>query len=112
MAAPPWGTRLDDANCATSHLDAQVLLAYVLQVDRSWLFAHHANPLLVSHDMELYRVSLVSISMVAVALGALLVSWKRGKLREARRFWIPLAIIPFAILFLQFRLLSITSGAG
>jgi release factor glutamine methyltransferase len=33
--------RLDDANCTTSHLDAQVLLAHVLQVDRSWLFAHH-----------------------------------------------------------------------
>ena len=33
--------RLDDAGCAASHLDAQVILAYVLNVDRSWLFAHH-----------------------------------------------------------------------
>ncbi|MFN8494966.1 MAG: peptide chain release factor N(5)-glutamine methyltransferase [Caldilineaceae bacterium] len=33
--------RLDDVGCHTAHLDAQVILAYVLQVDRSWLFAHH-----------------------------------------------------------------------
>lgn len=33
--------RLDDVGCLTAHLDAQVILAYVLQVDRSWLFAHH-----------------------------------------------------------------------
>jgi release factor glutamine methyltransferase len=33
--------RLDDADCSTAYLDAQVILAYVLNVDRSWLFAHH-----------------------------------------------------------------------
>ncbi len=33
--------RLDDANCPTSHLDAQVILAHVLDVDRTWLFAHY-----------------------------------------------------------------------
>jgi release factor glutamine methyltransferase len=34
--------RLEDAGCEGAHLDAQVLLAYVLGVERSWLFAHHA----------------------------------------------------------------------
>ena len=33
--------RLDEVGILTSHLDAQVILAYVLNVDRSWLFAHH-----------------------------------------------------------------------
>ncbi|MBX3015272.1 MAG: peptide chain release factor N(5)-glutamine methyltransferase [Caldilineaceae bacterium] len=33
--------RLDEAGSPTASLDAQVILAYVLEVDRSWLFAHH-----------------------------------------------------------------------
>jgi release factor glutamine methyltransferase len=33
--------RLEDAGCDAAHLDAQVLLAHVLTVERSWLFAHH-----------------------------------------------------------------------
>jgi release factor glutamine methyltransferase len=33
--------RLEEAGCEIPHLDAQVLLAYVLGVDRTWLFAHH-----------------------------------------------------------------------
>ncbi len=33
--------RLDEAGCSTASLDAQVILAHVLGVDRSWLFAHH-----------------------------------------------------------------------
>jgi release factor glutamine methyltransferase len=33
--------RLEEAGCDIPHLDAQVLLAHVLGVDRTWLFAHH-----------------------------------------------------------------------
>ncbi|MEZ4861983.1 MAG: peptide chain release factor N(5)-glutamine methyltransferase [Caldilineaceae bacterium] len=33
--------RLDEAGCQSASLDAQVILAYVLGVERSWLFAHH-----------------------------------------------------------------------
>jgi release factor glutamine methyltransferase len=33
--------RLEDAGCDAAHLDAQVLLAHILTVERSWLFAHH-----------------------------------------------------------------------
>jgi release factor glutamine methyltransferase len=33
--------RLEDAGCDGAHLDAQVLLAHVLKVERSWLFAHY-----------------------------------------------------------------------
>lgn len=37
--------RLEDAGCDSPHLDAQVMLAYALGVDRSWLFAHHEHEL-------------------------------------------------------------------
>jgi len=33
--------RIDEAGSPTASLDAQVILAHVLGVDRSWLFAHH-----------------------------------------------------------------------
>ena len=101
-----------------------------LLIENSWLFARHADPLLVDHDIELRKVSIIAISMIAVALGGLLVCWGRGALighgfsravsepnkdaalaaegmqtaEEAmgHRWWIPLALIPLAILFLQF----------
>ncbi len=41
MAINAAKQRLDDAACLTAHLDAQVILAHVLGVDRTWLFAHH-----------------------------------------------------------------------
>lgn len=37
--------RLEEAGSATAHLDAQVILAHVLQVDRGWLFAHYDTKL-------------------------------------------------------------------
>ena len=37
--------RLEEAGCSTARLDAQVILAHVLGVGRSWLFAHHEVPL-------------------------------------------------------------------
>jgi hypothetical protein len=40
--------------------------------------------------------------MIAVALIGVLVSWLRGSLPAKRSWWIPLALTPVAILFLQF----------
>jgi hypothetical protein len=72
------------------------------RIENSWLFARHANPALADHDTVLLKVSILAASMIAVALIGLLVSWGRGKLSDARRWWIPLALIPLAVLFLQF----------
>jgi hypothetical protein len=72
------------------------------RIENSWLFAHHAEPSLALHDLELRRVSLLAIAMIAFALLGLLVSWQRGKLHDQRRWWIPLALIPVAVLLLQF----------
>jgi hypothetical protein len=71
------------------------------RIENSWLFARHADPLLELHDIELRRVSMIAVAMIAVALAGLLVSWRRKSLNAGRRWWIPLALIPPAILFLQ-----------
>jgi hypothetical protein len=72
------------------------------KIENSWLFAHHADPSLASHDLELRRVSFIAVTMIAIALIGLLVSWRRGQLAaRQRRWWIPLALIPVAVLLLQ-----------
>jgi len=71
------------------------------KIENSWLFARHADPALDLHDLELHRVSLIAVTMVAVALIGLLIAWKRGKLPASRSWWIPLAVMPLAILVLQ-----------
>jgi hypothetical protein len=75
------------------------------KIEGSWLFAHHAaNPDLEFHDVVLHTASVIAIVMIAVALCGLLVAWRRGRLPAERRRWIPLALIPIVILFLQFPL--------
>jgi hypothetical protein len=71
------------------------------RIENSWLFARHADPALAEHDTVLLKVSIIAASMIAVALIGLLVCWGRGKLPDARRWWIPLALIPLAVLLLQ-----------
>ena len=70
-------------------------------IENSWLFARHANPQLDLHDMELLRVSLIAVAMLSAALVGLFFTWRRGRLPASQSWWIPLALIPFAILFLQ-----------
>ncbi|HEY1159245.1 MAG TPA: hypothetical protein VGE83_01365 [Terracidiphilus sp.] len=72
-----------------------------LMIENSWLFARHADPLLQLHDLELMRVSLIAVTMIAVTLAGLLVAWRRQTLPPNRRWWIPLALIPAVILFLE-----------
>jgi hypothetical protein len=72
------------------------------QVENSWLFARHANPALELHDLELLKASAIATTMLAVAVSCMLVCWARHQLRGKTRWWIPLALIPLAVLFLQF----------
>ena len=75
--------------------------------ENNWLFARHANPDLAAHDAVLRQVSWIAVSMIAVAVASMLIAWRRRALPAekstgARRWWIPLAVIPVAVLFLLF----------
>jgi hypothetical protein len=77
-----------------------------LLIENSWLFARHADPALALHDLELWKISILAVTMIAVALGGALVSLWRVKLASvasprSRGWWIPLALIPVGVLFLQ-----------
>jgi hypothetical protein len=75
--------------------------------ENNWLFAHHANPLLALHDDILHQVSWIAISMIAVAVAGIAISWRRGTLPIAkttafRFWWVPLAAIPVVVFFMLF----------
>ncbi|HEY1985390.1 MAG TPA: hypothetical protein VGG85_08275 [Terracidiphilus sp.] len=72
-----------------------------LLIENSWLFARHGDPRLEQHDIELLRVSGIAVTMIAVALAGLLVTWWRKRLPAERKWWIPLGLVPVAVLFLQ-----------
>jgi hypothetical protein len=72
-----------------------------LAIENSFLFGRHADPSLELHDVELWRVSTIAVTMIALALLCAFIAWRRGQLRQ-RSWWIPLVIIPFVVLLLQF----------
>lgn len=72
------------------------------QFENSWLFARHTDPALEEHDLELLKVSAIGVTMLAVAFSCILIAWARGRFHGAARWWIPLALIPFTVLLLQF----------
>jgi len=71
------------------------------QIENSWMFARHADPALELHDVELLKVSLIGVTMITVAAGGLFVAWRRGRLRKMGIWWIPLTLIPIAVLLMQ-----------
>ena len=72
-----------------------------LRIENSFLFGHTAGSGLDLHNRELTRVSIIVLVMVAVALAGLLVARRDKTLPADGRWWIPLALIPLAVLFLQ-----------
>jgi hypothetical protein len=75
--------------------------------ENNWLFVHNANPTLALHDAINHQASWIAISMIAIALVALAICWRRGTLptpHNSHRWWIPLAAIPVVVLFLSFPL--------
>lgn len=72
------------------------------RIEESWLFGRHADPSLALHDVELRRVSIIAVLMIAVAGLGLLAAWRRGKFRQQREIWMVLVALTMLILFLQF----------
>lgn len=72
------------------------------RVENNWLFARHADPALELHDLELLKASGIAVTMLAVAFAGIAICWLRGKMRTPLRWWLPLALIPPVVLFLQF----------
>ena len=82
---------------------ASIQLAFTLShavVENNWLFARHADPGMLSHDVFLIQVSLVAVAMLVVAFVGGAIAWFRGVVPGERRWWLPLALIPPAVLFL------------
>lgn len=69
-------------------------------IENNWMFAHHANPALAYHDLELDRVSWIAATMIAVAFVAIAVCRRRGRMPGPRTWWMVMALIPAAVLFL------------
>jgi len=72
------------------------------QIENRLLFSQHPIPSLIFHGIPQPKVLGIALSMIFVTLVSLLLSRRMGKLPLGRRWWIPLALIPVAILFLQF----------
>jgi hypothetical protein len=93
-----------------SWVDLRAAIDYpAFNIENNWLFARHTDPLLAPFQYFLYRASMLAACTIGVALLSLLVLFVRhrhwaqsGSATLVRRWWIPLALIPVAVLFLQF----------
>jgi hypothetical protein len=75
--------------------------------ENNWLFSRHANPVLALHDQVLRQASWIAVSMIVVAIASIAICRLRGTLpvqksSGSRRWWIPLGVLPVAVLFLSF----------
>ncbi len=113
------GLDLIPAARAPAWIDLHAAIDYpAFSIDNNWLFARHTNPLLAPFGHFLHRASMLAVCMIGVTALSLLVLFLRAKLAArgtsaasslalnattlSRRWWIPLALIPAAVLFLQF----------
>ncbi len=72
-----------------------------LLIENSFLFGRHPHPAFELHDIELWKVSAIAVSMIATTFVAIFVCWRRKRMPGDRGWWIPLALIPVAVLLLQ-----------
>jgi hypothetical protein len=71
-------------------------------LENNWLFSRHDDPALAFHDQVLHTASMIVVVMIVLTLTAFIVCKVRGRVPGPRSWWIPLAIIPIAVLLLQF----------
>jgi hypothetical protein len=71
-------------------------------VENNWLFGLNADPQIASDNMLLLKASQVAVAMLAIAFAGGAIAWMRGVVPGERKWWLPMALIPPAILFLLF----------
>jgi hypothetical protein len=81
----------------------------VFNIENNWLFARHTDSLLAPFQYFLHRASVIAVLMIGSALLGLVIVLVRRRYGNqnsrapiALRWWIPIAVIPCAVLFLQF----------
>ena len=79
----------------------QVNLSPGQMLANNWLFARHADPVLDFHDAVLRQVSWIVVAMAAITLLAVGLCLLRRRLPGDARWWLPLALVPVAVLLLQ-----------
>lgn len=72
-----------------------------LLVQNSWLFERHHVLQMEDHDIELAKVSAIAVAMIGAAMISALVCWLRRRWPGGRNWWLPLLLIPPAVLVLQ-----------
>ncbi len=70
-------------------------------IENNWLFARHSAAGLQEHDAELRKVSTIGATMIALALLSAAFVLRRTTPASRRAWWIPLTVIPIAVLCLQ-----------
>lgn len=72
------------------------------QIENNWLFGLDADPRVASNDPQLLGASMVAVAMLLIAFGGGTVAWLRDVVPEKRTWWLPLALIPPAVLLMLF----------
>jgi hypothetical protein len=70
-------------------------------IENGWLFSHHPDHSWADFNTMLGIHSWITAAMIIVCAAALGLAWMRGKLPAEPAWWVPLALIPFAVLFMQ-----------
>jgi len=100
-------------------VDLRAAIDYpVYSIENNWLFSRPTDPLLGPVAYFMHRSSMLATAMIGAAMVSLLILFLRVRLSQGsgigvsapaadttpldRRWWIPLALIPAVVLFLQF----------
>ncbi|HVU47076.1 MAG TPA: hypothetical protein VHD85_13180 [Terracidiphilus sp.] len=70
------------------------------KVENNWLFGLGGDPHTTSQDPLLHQVSKIAVIMLMIAFSGGVIAWIRGVVPRERRWWLPMVLIPPAILFL------------
>lgn len=70
-------------------------------IENNWLFSRHSGADMQYHDAELLKVSVISLSLLVIALSCAAVLVWRSTPAARRQWWILFTLIPLAIFFLQ-----------